>query len=102
MRWFALRKADIPKTEREMLERFGPATVAAIVYGGFPGPPNIEPQKSLYEDSTKRQHASEWLTEEYDRAERSETWSMTMEAAITLFVGVELVFSIVNFLFHKG
>ena|SRR5437879_1716007 len=102
MRWFALRKADIPKKERDMLERFGPTTVAAIIYGGFSGPLNIEPQKSLFEDATKRQHASEWLTKEYDRAERKETWSITMEAAITLFVAVELIFSILNFLFHKG
>jgi hypothetical protein len=38
----------------------------------------------------------------WDRAERKETWSITMEAAITLFVAVELVFSILNFLSHKG
>jgi len=32
-----------------------------------------------------------WLTEQYDRAERKETWNLTMEAAITLLVGIEVV-----------
>jgi len=27
-----------------------------------------------------------WLTEQYDRAERKETWSPSMEFAITVFV----------------
>jgi len=35
-----------------------------------------------------------WLTEQYDRAERKETWSMTMEAAITVFVASELLISL--------
>gem|GEM_PF-2045161 len=31
-----------------------------------------------------------WLTEQYDREERKETWHITMEAAIALFVGIEV------------
>jgi hypothetical protein len=82
MRWFTLRKArDLPKADCDMLERFGAATVAAIIYGGFSGPLNTEPQKSLYENSTMRKHASEWLTEEYDRAERRETFHCVSQAA---------------------
>jgi hypothetical protein len=95
MRWFTIRKAvSLTKEERDTLERFGAATVAALIYGGFSGPLNTEPQKSLYENSTMRQHALEWLTEEYDRAERRETWLITMEAAVTVFVAAELLLSI--------
>jgi hypothetical protein len=39
-----------------------------------------------------------WLTEQYDRAERKETWSLTMEAAITIFVGIEVLPSIIRFI----
>jgi len=39
-----------------------------------------------------------WLTEQYDRKERKATWSLTMEAAITIFVAFELVLSVVKFL----
>jgi hypothetical protein len=49
-----------------------------------------------------RDTAAEWLTEQYDRAERRETWSITMEAAITVFVAFELMFSILAFVSHKG
>jgi len=35
-----------------------------------------------------------WLTEQYDRAERRETWSIMMEVAITVFVAAELGLSI--------
>jgi len=32
-----------------------------------------------------------WLTEQYQRAETWETWSLTMEVAITVFVLVEVI-----------
>jgi hypothetical protein len=35
-----------------------------------------------------------WLTEQYDRAERKESWSITMEVAITTFVAAELLISL--------
>jgi hypothetical protein len=38
-----------------------------------------------------------WLTEQYDRAERKETWSITMEVVITAFIAVELLISIVSY-----
>jgi len=39
-----------------------------------------------------------WLNEQADMAERRETWLLIMEIAITLFVGAELVMSVVNFI----
>jgi hypothetical protein len=85
-----------------MFERFGAAIVTAALYGGFPGPVTTEPLKTLYNRPGCREAAAEWLTEQYDRAERRETWSITMEAAITVFVGVELIISVFGFVSRKG
>jgi len=38
-----------------------------------------------------------WLREQYDRAEKKETWLITMEIAITLFVFFELIVSVLDF-----
>jgi hypothetical protein len=103
MIWFRIRKASIPKEHREMFERFGASVVTVALYGGFPGPANTaEPMNTLYANSAYRASAAEWLTEQYDRTELHETWSITMEAAITVLVAVELVFSILNFVSRKG
>lgn len=103
MRWFRIRRAAlIPESERDLFERFGASVVSIILCSGFSGPQTTEPQRALYGNRETREHAEAWLTEQYDRAERKETWSLTMEAAITVFVAVELLFSILNFVFHKG
>jgi hypothetical protein len=94
MRWFRIRKASIPEQSRQMFERFGPSVISAVLYAGFDGPNTTEPRKTLYENASSRTHAAEWLTEQYDRAERKETWSITMEVAITVFVAAELFSSI--------
>jgi len=39
-----------------------------------------------------------WLTEQYDRAERKETWMLTMDVAITIFVGIEVLPTIIRFI----
>ena len=41
-----------------------------------------------------------WLKEQYDREERKETWLITMEVAITIFVAVEVLISILDFFFR--
>jgi len=103
MRWFRTRRATlIPESERDLFERFGASVVSIILFSGFSGPQTTEPQKTLYENPETRRDAEMWLTEQYDCADRKETWSITMEAAITLLIAVELLFSILNFVFHKG
>ena len=57
---------------------------------------------TLYTKPAFRASAAEWLTEQYDRTERHETWSITMEAAITLFVAVELIIAVIGLAYHKG
>jgi hypothetical protein len=97
MRWVSIRKPSIAKSERDIFERFGPSVISIILFGGFSGPQETEPQKVLYGNSETRRHAEAWLTEQYDRAERRETWLITMEVAITLLVAAELFFSILSF-----
>jgi hypothetical protein len=95
-----VRKASIPDREREAFERFGASIVSAILYGGKGGEERrlTEPQQTvLYGEFQSREHAAQWLTEQYDRAERKETWSLIMEMAITVFVAFELLFSILGF-----
>jgi hypothetical protein len=96
MRRFCVRKAKIPKNERDILERFGPSVIGTVLAAGFSS--SVPELTSLYTDPDRKRNAALWLTEQYDREERRETWSITMEAAITLFVLAELVFSVLNFL----
>ena len=102
MRWFRIRKAAaIPKSERDIFERLGASAIQLVLFSGFSGPQTTEIQKALYGNAETRNHAEAWLTEQYDCAERKETWSLTMEAAITVLVAVELLFSILNFLHRR-
>lgn len=43
-----------------------------------------------------RTAALAWLTEQFDRAERKETWSLTMEAAIVVLIVFEIVLAIMG------
>jgi cation transport regulator ChaB len=99
MRWVRIRKADINETERTILEQCGVAVAQQIFAARF----NVLAQ--AYDNRAERIPTAliseraliAWLAEQHDYEERRETWSLTMEAAITIFVLVELVFSIVNF-----
>ena len=93
MRWFCIRTADIPERDRELFERYGTTIIGAVLAGSSPR--GIELQS--IPASGKVDTAAKWLTEQYDRAERRETWLITMEAAITLFVFTEVVLSILGF-----
>ena len=92
MRWFCIRKAKISPDKRITFERFGVSVIGAVLAGGFsPAAPQLLP---VYNDPTTKEHAADWMVEQYDRAERWETWSLTMEAAITIFVAWELSLSL--------
>jgi len=92
MRWLRIRKADIDAELRETFERYGVATMQTMLattnYFQHKGQ-SVMVQNVL--DSL-----SPWLTEQYDRTERKETWSITMEAAITIFVAIETAPVIAN------
>lgn len=95
MRWFGIRRAEISPDLREAFERYGVngMQVALSTSGWFHHGRKVTPA---------RDHCLEllpWLTEQYDRAERRETWLITMEASITVFVLAELILAAVQ-LYH--
>jgi len=92
MRWFRVRKAHIEPEFRETFERYGVTTMQALLS-----------TTNYFQHKNRSLRACDvmpdlfaWLTEQYDRAERKETWSLTMEMAITIFVAAELVLSIIG------
>lgn len=94
MRWFRIRTAQIDPWFRQWFEQRGVDTMRAYLTVPF----HIRrPDNTLLTEGDVRPPLMDWLTEQYDRVERKETWSLTMEVAITVFVAVELLFSILNF-----
>jgi len=94
MRWFRIRKAAIDADLRETFEQHGVATMQW----------NLASTNFLMHKGQEilvRKVSPDllvWLTEQYDRTERKETWSLTMEVAITVFVFLELIFSIIGYM----
>jgi hypothetical protein len=96
MRWI-VRKAPIPDEERAVFERFGASVIGVVLAGGHG--PRSDALVLIYNDPMRRAHAEAWLTEQFHREERRETWSLTMEFAITVFVLAELFLSAAAWLF---
>ena len=95
MKWLRIRKANIDPQLRETFERYGTGTMQMLLANNTPyRHPN---QGSMTAIERYLTELLNWLTEQYDIAERKETWSLTMEVAITIFVAAELVLSIVRF-----
>src|SRR2546425_1897337 len=78
MRWIRIRKPAIDPELRKTFERYGTATMQMIL-----ATTNYfqHLDKQLMAQNV-RDDLLPWLTEQYDRAERKETWSLTMDAAI--------------------
>ena len=95
MRWVRIRKANITDVElRKSFERYGTVNMQMLLARGGqfrkgPGRPGSLTNISTVEDSLL-----DWLTEQYDREQRKETWSLAMEVAIVVFVGAELLSSV--------
>ena len=90
MRWFGIRKAKIDPELRKTFEQYGTAGMQIAL-----GDTNY----FIHEGRTVKAAAAmgsllPWLTEQYDRAERKETLSLTMEFFITIFVATELYLSL--------
>ena len=94
MRLKSIRKASIPETERDTFERFGEIAVLTVLMSGF-APRAVELQP-IYNDPDVRANALAWMTEKSDRKERREDWTLLMEIAITAFVGLELILSVIE------
>ena len=101
MRWFRIREAAVARGFRERFEELG----VEIVRAYFTQPIGT----TVYEDAGGRwtvqalhQPMQVWLREQYDRAERKDTWLMTMEIAITVLVAAELFMSILDFVYRHS
>ena len=100
MRFFRIRKADIPAAERAVFERYGVNVIGMVLAGGYS--PGAQEISGVYERHNPMQvHARDWMTEQFDKAERHESWSILMEAAITIFVLAELIISITGLISHR-
>jgi hypothetical protein len=88
VRWFRIRSAKIDPALRETFEQHGVGTMQTLL--AAPDRPFVHKGERI-DANRVRDSLLPWLTEQYDRAERKETWNLTMEAAITLLVGIEVV-----------
>jgi hypothetical protein len=93
MRWFRVREARVDTKLREMFEQYGPGAAQMVLATGH----YFRNAKEVMRADAVLDSLLPWLTEQYDRAERKETWLITMEVAITVFVLAELVLGAVSF-----
>ena|SRR4030088_363139 len=96
MRWFRIRKANLLPATREILEQLGVAVVQQRLALDTNFSVNLTGRERLTLPVT-RDDMLAWLTEQFDGAERKETWSITMEAAITVFVLAELLLTLFHY-----
>lgn len=98
MRWIRPKKATIDAALRRTFEQHGTLTMQMFLsttnyfhHRDKDGKDQRLMAQNVLSDLLP------WLTEQYERAEVKETWSLTMEAAITVFVAIEVVPLIVRF-----
>ena len=93
MRWFSVRKGTVDPRQRVIFEQYGPgASQLVLATGSY-----FRLGKETLRVDSAVDSLLPWLTEQYDREERKETWLITMEAAITVFVLAELVLALICF-----
>ena len=92
MRWFWIRPAKIDPQLRKTFERYG--TVGMQIALGDMN--NFVHQGQPMKASQVLDSVLDWLTEQYDKTERKDTWLLAMEIAITIFVLGELIMDFVK------
>ena len=94
MRLLRLPKADIDSGLRETFEQYGEVTMQVAL-----GAANyIHHKGQAVSVGEIRGPLLKWLTEQYDKADRRESWLLVMEVAITVLVLGELAISIIGLL----
>ena len=83
-----IRKAKIDTALRTTLERYG--VVGMQVVMGTHHQFYHEGKYCTAHDKPYMDDILQWLTEQFDRSQRWETLSMTMEVMITILVGIEV------------
>lgn len=100
MRWFRINRAEIDPELRELFEERGLDTVR--LYVAIPDWTMRKRDGTVVPRHELRQPMMLWLKEQYDWAEIRETWLITMEIAITVFVAAELFMSILDFVYRHS
>ncbi len=91
LRWRKVRYANIPKTSRDLFERFGENIIASIVATNLaPRDPELQ---AMYPDPQKIKDATEWLTERGDIRIRQEHRLETVQWAILVFAALGVIAS---------
>ena len=101
MRWFRVRKASIKSRYRQHFEELG----VEIVRAYFTQPIGVvvwEDDGGRWTVQALREPMQSWLREQYDCAERKDTWLLTMEIAITILVAAELLMSVLDFYYRHS
>lgn len=93
MRWFRVRKAENISSElRRSFEQYGKPVMQQILASEG----RFRVAGSLTNVSSVENELLSWLTEEHDKEDRKETWLLTMEVAITVFVLAEVLLSLLG------
>ena len=105
MRWFRIRKANIDPELRDTFERYGTVAMQLILATGATFrhkgvAVQVDPTGLPEPNQWILPSLLPWLTEQHDKAERRETWNLTMEAAITIFFLIEILPTL--FAFARG
>lgn len=87
-----VRKADIPKTDRDLFEKFGVSVVQNILTGGFS--PRHKELVLIYGDYQRMENAAKWLTEQGDKHENKETMEFAVEFAILSLFVVDIIIQV--------
>jgi hypothetical protein len=94
-----IRKAKhIPRSERDLFDRYGEQVIGFVLAGGFtPAAKELNP---VYNDDTVKAYARDWLTERSDIRERHETLMFWLEVGVLLFVILGVVIDLC--ILHRG
>lgn len=98
--WREVRKADIPKDDRDVFERYGEAVIGTLLTGGFN--PITQELRGIYGDYAKHVPMRDWLTERSDSHERREQRLETAEWFILVFVFLGVIVEGVQLLREFG
>jgi hypothetical protein len=92
---FRVRRADIDPELRKTFEQYGVSVMQQLLVN----------QDHIFLHKNQQVTARgfsfvllAWLTEQYDRAQRKETFNLLMEIAILVFVGLEVIFAAADFI----
>ena len=96
MRWQKIRRANVPKEERRLFERFGETAIQIMVSGTVSSRTSYELME-IYRDPAKLKHAEQWLVEQADLRERHKIYIAIAFGVVILVEIVVVIMSLLPF-----